>query len=360
MIPGAHAVVVAGGRGVRLWPESTKARPKQYLRLVSDRTLLEETLLRIAPLVPRERRLLATVADQTSLARGHARGLVDPDGFVVEPEARNTGPAILLALAALEARGARESDRVAFLPADHLIRDGEGFRATLRLVLERSPADAIAVIGARPDSPRTGYGYIGTGEKTATGLLRVERFTEKPDLETAKDYLAQGNHLWNVGVFAAPIGTFLGEFEARAPDLFASYGKLRAACGDPASLAAVYRKMPSISMDYAVMEKSPNVLAAPAAFDWTDLGSWASLEDAADSVEGNAVVKADGARFADASGNVVFAPGQRVFLAGVDDLVLVSNGSVLMVAPKKGVSDRIAGIVEDLAREGGPEAAALL
>lgn len=360
MTPDVHAVVVAGGRGIRLWPQSTRKRPKQYLDLASERPLLAETLLRVAPLVPEGRRLVATVGDQLPLARECARGLVAPDGFVVEPEGRNTGPAILLALAVLEARGAGRDDLAVFLPSDHLVRDGEGFCRTLRSVRDGAPRDGIVVIGAVPDSPRTGYGYIKKGGEAAPGFFRADRFTEKPDGETAARYLAHGGHLWNVGVFAAPVGTFLAEFEAHAPDLFASYGDFQDHCLDPPSLAAVYRKTPAISMDYAVMEKSPRVLVVPADFDWTDLGSWDALEGVGEGVAGNTVVKSAGARFWDASGNVVFAPGRRVFLSGVDDLVLVSSGDVLMVAPKAEASGRVAKIVGSLAKEGGSEAADLL
>ena len=334
-----YALVMAGGSGTRFWPESTKLKPKQYLNFWSQDSLLKETLLRFGELIAPAQRYIVTVQDQEELAKKHSEGLINQDGLIFEPMARNTAPCIFLSLVKLLAAGASKEDVVAIVPADHAIRDHEGFQKTLYKAVTAAQAfQKMVAIAIPPRSPHTGYGYIHRGPEIfgSQCVYEVEEFKEKPDLETAKAYMESGEFFWNAGMFVAPIGILLDEIAKLAPDISLLEFELRLGLGDAVALAKTYAKLPSISIDYAIMEKTTELLVVPSEFDWNDLGSWDALEEVLPKTNGNVFAASSGHTYIDgAEGNIVYAPGKFVTLLGVKDLVIISNKTSLVVMPKK-------------------------
>ena len=345
-----HPVILAGGRGERFWPLSRRARPKQLLPLLSDRSMLADTLARLEPLAPASAAWILTARDLASAVR-EAVPEVPARQVVGEPMGKNTAPAIALASWWLHGSGA---DAVAVvLPSDHRIEPADAFRKDLeeaaQLALERS---AIVVLGIPPTRPETGYGYIELGDPIAPGsrARRVAAFREKPDRATAVRYAADG-HLWNAGMFLFPPEVMLQEIRAHAPDIASALEGMPepGGAGADQALERYYREVPSISIDYAIMERTRNALVLPARFAWDDLGSWAALGEsgerdaAGNTVRGRALLE-------DASGTVVFAEEGLVAAVGVRDLVIVRTGDVTLVCPRERAQD-VRALVERLKRE---------
>ena len=268
--PERYVLVLAGGRGERFWPWSRRDRPKQLLPLASrGRTLLAATLERALALAPPARVLVLTARDLVDAVRREC-----PKGVAVvgEPVARNTA-------AAIGAAAHRFGDPHAFavLYADHLIEDAAAFHADLERGFEVAEREeALVTYGIRPAGPDTNFGYIRRGAALADRLHRVAEFTEKPDLARARDWVAGGQHLWNAGIFVWRAGVFLKALEAARPALAKALAPLRGAAAKDfeAALGRVFPAAESIAVDYAVLEKAPNVVVLEAAFDWDDLGSW--------------------------------------------------------------------------------------
>lgn len=331
-----HPVILAGGRGERFWPLSRHSRPKQLLPLVSEKTMVAETVGRLEGLSGPERVWILTAHDLRDAIRG-AVPEVPPAQVVGEPVAKNTAPAI--ALASWWLRGAGPDAVVAVLPSDHRIEPAERFRADLgaaaRLALDRR---AVVTIGLPPTRAETGYGYIEAGDAVAPGATarRVAGFREKPDAATAARYASDGKHLWNGGMFLFPPGVMLDELRAHAPEIAALLTRLPDGPereGSAAAVARFYEAAPSISIDYAVMEKTDRALVVPASFAWDDLGSWAALADA-----GGADASGNFARgeilLEDSSGVIAFSDQGLIATLGVRDLVIVRTGDVTMVCPR--------------------------
>ena len=331
------ALVMAGGRGTRFWPESTSLRPKQYLNLLGgSASLLEKTLERFEGLVPAENRYVITVREQQDLAALCSKGKISKKGIILEPAGRNTAPCILLSLAQLIANGAKEADVVAIVPSDHVIINENGFREVIAQASEKARTErSIVTIGISPHFPHTGFGYIHRGTSVGEDCYRVSRFVEKPNYQTAVSYLQTGEYLWNAGMFVATIGTLLGEFKNYAAEMYLHYGALVSASGNDAKTAEIYQQLPKISIDYAIMEKSQAVLTMPSRFDWNDLGSWDALESVIVKEEDNYIAADRGHYFEEAKDNIVFAPNQFVALINVQDLIVVSNKQSLLILPKK-------------------------
>jgi mannose-1-phosphate guanylyltransferase len=277
-----HAVVMAGGSGTRFWPASRQANPKQFLSLTGDQSLIQQAVRRCESLAPAERVWIVTGAAH---AVETARQLPDvPSAHVlVEPCGRNTAPCIgLAAVAVLQ----EDPDAIMLVtPADHVISPNEEFIAAVQRAIstiERNP-DQLCLFGIVPTEPATGYGYIEQGTPlgdAAERVFNVERFREKPDLETAEQFLAAGNFLWNSGIFVWRADTILKNLEEYQPELFERLSAIRehvggATFGD--ALEVEFPNMPSISIDYAVLEHSKNVCVIEAPFAWDDVGSWSAL-----------------------------------------------------------------------------------
>jgi mannose-1-phosphate guanylyltransferase len=322
------ALVLAGGSGTRFWPASRRSRPKQLLPLDADRSLLVQTVARLAPLVPPGRVWVSTTA---ALAPAVVEQLDDvpPEQVIAEPAGRNTAPAIAWSLLSMPA--AERDGVVVVLPSDHRVADAAAFRAALeRATAVAAASDRIVALGVLPRWAETGFGYLelGAPRAGAAGLREVARFREKPDRATATAFVASGRHLWNAGIFVFRGAVLLAAIERHAPELARGLAALAAA---PARVAELYPALPSVSIDYAVMEHVEGLLALPLDCGWDDLGSWQALFEvlpagaAGNRVHGDAIA-------IDADDNLLFADHGLVAALGVRDLVIVRTADAVLVA----------------------------
>lgn len=345
------ALIMAGGHGTRFWPELTSKKPKQYSNLTGSDSLLTQTIDRFGQSIPEEQRYIITVEQQKELALFHSKNKINKNGIILEPAGRNTAPCILLALSSLVAQGANDKDIVAIVPSDHVILNHSGFQSVIdKACLQAEKESCIVTIGINPTFPHTGYGYIAKGEKRES-FYRVDSFREKPDIETATEYLRSGNFLWNAGMFVSSIGFLRREFEHFVPEMYQYFDQLVQAYGNEDKISAIYEKLPKESIDYAIMEKSKNVQVIPSEFDWNDLGSWDALESVIEKIDENIIVSASHVvAQEDSTGNIVFAPDKLVALVGVKDLVVVSNDNAVLVLPKSQAQD-VKKVVKQLQKE---------
>lgn len=344
-----YALVLAGGSGTRFWPESTEAKPKQYLTLFGDESLLANTLKRFEQFIPRDQRFIVTIKKQLWMAAAESNELVkDADSVIVEPSARNTAPCILLAMAKLQARGMKDDDVVVIVPSDHIILNTSGFQKTVRdASLISHKKDKIVTIGITPHFPHTGFGYIEKGVLVESEAFQVMKFKEKPPFELAREYVASGKFLWNAGMFVAKLGVLKKEFQKHAGEMYKFYPDLVKHHDDEVKISELYEKLPKDSFDYVVMEKSSEVLVVPAQFDWNDLGSWDALGSVLSETDNNVVARDKGHFFYNATDNIIFAPKHFVSLLHVKDLIVVVNDNAVMVLPKENAQD-VKKVVEHL------------
>lgn len=362
--PAPYVVIIAGGKGERFWPQSRAARPKHLLPVVGDTALLAQTLERVRGVAPAKNIFVITSAVQAAEVGKVCRGLVPPANIVAEPAGRDTAAAVGLAAALV---GARDPQGVfAVLPADHVIHDTKAYQADLRAAFAAAgAAEVMVTIGIPPTEPATGFGYIQRGEvwakvgsgKAARSVYAVKRFVEKPKLAVAEGYLKSGDYVWNAGMFVWSVPVVEAAFAAHAPELDAGLKKIRLALRKGQSLAAVlkrvYPTLVKISVDYALLEKSANVVMIPASFDWDDVGAWPAVAkhfkaDKAGNVARGEVIVEQG------KGNLVFGEGKHlVTLLGVDDLVVVHTADATLVMPKARAQDIKALLAKVAARADG-------
>lgn len=343
-----YTLIMAGGKGTRFWPESVEKKPKQYLSLISKKSLLEETLTRFDRFIVKDKRFIVTVNEQEKLAKAASLGKISKNGIIYEPSGRNTGPCILMSLASLINKGVKYDDVVVIVPSDHVILNKKGFHSTLKKAAEFSHKNQqIVTIGITPNFPHTGFGYIQKGKLINEEAFKVSRFKEKPHFELATEYVRSGQYLWNAGMFVGSVKVFLEEFAEHAPEMYEHWDALLKAVKNPAQLKKVYEKLPSDSIDYAIMEKSQRIAVMPATFDWNDLGSWDALSSVIDETHGNTVVKSQGEFFLNSTDNVVFAPDHFIALINMEKHIVVVNEKVVLIAPVKD-SQEIKKVVEHL------------
>ena len=347
-----YACIMAGGSGERFWPMSRAQTPKHLLKLLSERTLVEETVRRLGAAVPRENIFVLTNEVQLPGTRAALAGLLPADQIVAEPAKRDTAPAAALATALVRARGG-EGATLALLPADAFIADAVTCAGQLAAALTRAAeSGAILTIAIKPDHPATGFGYLEMGAeraRNATGVVReVKRFVEKPDAATAQRYVASGDFAWNAGMFFWRVGTFLDEADRNAPELARFIRDFPT--GDFSTyLTQRFPTLPKISVDYAIMEKARAVETLLAEFDWDDVGLWTALPkhlktDAAGNASRGHVVVSDSAN------NIAVSNGRTIALCGVKDLVVVETADAILVCHRDAVQD-IKKIVSQLPKE---------
>lgn len=354
-----YAAILAGGVGTRLWPRSRQDRPKQFTDITgAGLTMIQATAQRLEGLTPASRIFVLTGDAYAGLA---ATQLPDvPAGqIIVEPEGRNTAPAIGLACVHI----ARQDPTavMAVLPADHIIPDVAAFRAALRRAASIAREGFLVTLGIQPTFPHTGYGYIkrGTLIDNMDGLpaFRVERFLEKPNRSLAESFVADGDHYWNGGIFISRVDRLLAEFETQTPALYELLQRIADGldAADAGSLLAdAWTQMPNISIDYAIMERAPRVAVVPLNAGWNDVGSWDALEGVLDKDEaGNSIAKGD-VLLLDSHDNIVYSDKRIVALVNVHNLVVVETDDTLLIGDK-GQMQRVKEIVEQLRAEGRTE-----
>lgn len=346
--PRLHALILAGGSGTRFWPLSRHDRPKQLLALEGERSLLQTTVDRLAPLIEPEGIWICTTE---ALAGEVARQLpaVPAEQILAEPVGRNTAPAIGWALRSMPAP--TRAGVVAVLPSDHRFGDPASFRRSLERAADAvETTDDVVALGVTPRWAETGYGYLELGPEGGAGLRRVARFSEKPDAATAARYLAGGNHLWNAGIFVFRGATLLAHLARLAPEVAEGLERIAA---EPDHTAELYARLPSISIDYAVMEHLETLSTVALDAGWSDLGSWQALAEILPAQEDGNRCRGDVLAL-DARDNLLVADRGTVAVVGVEGLVVVRTGDSVLVVPKHRSQD-VRQIVERLRAQGRAE-----
>src|SRR5438876_6501084 len=357
-IPHLYAVVLAGGSGTRFWPLSRELYPKQLLKVLSNRTLIQQTVHRVRPIVPAERTLVVTGA-------GHADGIriqldgadgVPKENLLIEPVARNTAAAIGWAAEAV--RRLDPDGVMLVMPADHVIPDEKKFLRAVALGVQVAQTGKLVTFGVVPTRPETGYGYIKAVRRrplcAQDGLkaLGVARFVEKPDLPTATRYLRAGGFYWNSGIFVWRADTILGEMAISLPKLARGLKQLGAS-NEPQALERFYNTAESISIDHGLLQRSRRAAVIPAPFRWSDIGNWSSLNEVADTDrDGNVRI----GRIVDLGSrdSVLYGEHRLVATIGLKDMVVVDTADATLVCPKDRAQD-VKQVVELLRKQKAPE-----
>ncbi|BAM02004.1 MULTISPECIES: mannose-1-phosphate guanylyltransferase [Caldilinea] len=354
-----YAVILAGGVGTRLWPRSRENRPKQFSDITgSGFTMIQETAQRLEGLIDSTRLFVVTGPAYADLVKEQLPQ-ISMRQLIIEPSGRNTAPAI--GLASLYLRREDPGAVMAILPADHVILHADRFRAALRRAADVAQKGFLVTLGIEPTFAHTGYGYIKRGEllSTVEGIpaYRVERFLEKPNRAAAEQFLAEGGYYWNGGIFVSRVDTMLNEFARQAPEIYKRLEQIDAALDTPEAqkvLESVWQEMPSISIDYAVMEGAQKVAMVPLKAGWNDVGSWDALETVLEQDEsGNRIARGE-VLLLDSHDNIVYSDKRLVALINVNNLVVVDTGDTLLIGDK-GNMQRVKEVVEQLRAQGRTE-----
>ena len=350
-------VILSGGSGTRLWPLSREAYPKQFLPLVDQNTMLQNTALRIAGLADVAAPLVVCNQEHRFMVAEQLRAIgIQPATAILEPVGRNTAPAV--AVAALHAQCDGADPTLLILPADHVIADVEGFRAAVRQVATHAEAGRLITFGIVPTAPETGYGYIKAGAPLDdSGVCAVERFVEKPDTDTAQTYFQSGTYSWNSGMFMFRASSFLAELEQFAPAVLAACQQaLAAGRADRDFLwldGAAFAACPKDSIDYAVMEKTDHAVVLPLEVGWNDVGSWSALWEVGERNGDGNIARGDVIEV-DTRDSYVDATSRLVATVGVEHLVVVETADAVLVATKDRVQD-VKTVVDRLKARRRPE-----
>jgi mannose-1-phosphate guanylyltransferase / mannose-6-phosphate isomerase len=357
-----YPVIMAGGSGTRFWPLSRQLFPKQLLRIMGDETLIQQTMRRVVCASAPNRVMISTNPAQAESIRVQLSEWKDAlaDNFVLEPEGRNTAPAI--ALVALELVRRDPSAIMMVVPADHIIKGQRAFDAAVSLAATLATQDYLVTFGIKPIRPETGYGYIRPNKKltlTKQGALKghpVSRFVEKPNVAKAAQYLNAGDYYWNSGMFIWRAATILDEIKRHQPTLFRGIdriGRLMQSGSPRQAIDDVYRALKPVSIDTGVMERSKKAAIVPVSFQWSDVGSWGSLDEVASKDKaGNVVI----GRVVDlgSRGSIVYGDRRLVATIGLTDMVVVDTPDATLVCPKSRAQD-VKQLVDVLKSQNAPE-----
>lgn len=337
------AVIMAGGRGERFWPKSRNSRPKQFLSLTKDgETMIQKTVKRLLPLVEAEDIFIVTNSAYIGLVNEQLPD-IPKENILAEPCARNTAPCIAFAAAVINKK--YDDAVMLVLPSDHLIGYEELYINTLKKAVSVSlEGENLVTIGITPDYPETGYGYINFGSETSAvedDAYKVERFVEKPDLETAKEYLASGKYLWNSGMFVWKVSSIMANLEKFMPDICEGALKIGEAYGTESFneiLVKEFTAFRSESVDFGIMEKADDIYTIPGSFGWDDVGNWLAVErinetdDSNNYIEGNVI--------SIGSQRATICGGKRLIAAvGVEDIIIVDTDDAVLICSKNNTQD---------------------
>ena len=340
-------IILAEGLGTRFWPLSCSQYPKQVLHLLGSESLLQATCNRLLPRIPPERLAVVSAAAQADVIRLdlHRQGLKNVHLWL-EPEGRNTAPAV--ALAATLMGSEHEADIMAVFPADHYIRDTAAFHQALDQGANLAQAGFLVTFGITPTHPDTGYGYIKAGEPLAAGGLRALAFTEKPKLSRARAFLKESGYYWNSGIFLFRRDVFLEALARHLPELHQGLKGLDAGVS-PEALAEAYSQLPSISLDHGIMEKADNVAVVPVDLGWSDMGTWSALLDLCPA-DGRGNVILGRALDIDSRDSLIFSQDRLVATIGLTNMIVVDTADATLVCPRDRVQE-VKDLVAELTRQ---------
>ena len=333
-----YAVIMAGGGGTRFWPLSRKETPKQLLNLSGKDAMVNETIARLCRVAQAENVFIVTNCTQAEKMTAVTAGRLPAENILQEPSARNT--AACIGYAAMKILKACGDGVMVVTPSDAYIRDEAEYARILQTAIRAAEeSGALVTVGITPTFPATGYGYIRFEGEGA--VKKVRKFVEKPDLETAKGYLASGEYVWNSGVFVWKVSVILEKFRTLLPDIYADLEKIAAAFGTPDEqkvLNEVYPNIRSISVDYGIMEKSDDILVVPGEFGWNDVGSW-DMMNVLHKEDGDGNIALGDALVLESKNTTVYAGSRLVAVVGTDDLVVVETPDAVMVCPRSKAQD---------------------
>jgi mannose-1-phosphate guanylyltransferase len=339
------ALIMAGGSGQRFWPLSTSERPKQLLSLFSDRTMIRETVDRISDLIPYEQIFIGTNVVQAVGIKAELPMLPD-ENIIIEPAFKDTAAAVGYGATFINKR--YPNAELVVLASDHLIKDVAGFHHILELgIKEAREHGTIVTLGIKPSHPETGYGYIESqGKSQLNHLCNVERFCEKPDLETATNYVEAGNYLWNSGMFIFSIETILSEMSKYMPNHFSVIKSMKTyvdqgLVGESLAEAtkSLFDLFERISIDYGIMEQSKLIKVIPCEIGWNDIGSYTALEDVFEKNTNGSIIRKAEAKEIDSKNNIVYLEGDEIALIGVENLVVVKSEGKLLICHRDHLQD---------------------
>lgn len=348
-------VIMAGGSGSRLWPLSRSLYPKQFISLTSKKTMLQETITRLKNIEHQPPLLICNEEHRFIVAEQLRQESFKHSGIILEPVGRNTAPAI--ALAAIKAMQNGDDPLLLILAADHVIQDHAAFTKSIEKAIEPAKQGALITFGIIPTTPETGYGYIKKGHLINEFAFQVEHFVEKPDLNTAEQYIASNQYLWNSGMFLFKASCYVNELKKHAPEILSSCElALQNSLSDldfTRINAEIFKACPEDSIDYAVMEKADNVLVVPMDAGWSDVGSFSSLWEVSPKDQQSNVIIGD-VLTENTRNSYVYSQSKLVSTVGVDNLVIIETKDAVLVANKDNVQD-VKSIVNQLKQAGRSE-----
>ena len=328
------ALIMAGGQGTRFWPLSTEDKPKQFLNLIGNETMIQMTVNRMRPIIPIERIFVCTGKRYVDLVKEQVPELPERN-IIIEPEARNTAPCI--ALSSMIVERYYKNATLMVLPSDHLISDEDKFRRIIREGNDylNDNENAILTLGMKPNRAETGYGYIKLGEKVNSAISKVDRFVEKPNRELAEEYLELGNYLWNGGMFIWKINNIINKIKEYIPNTYEALHSIREVPEDKLQdiIDERYSRTDQISIDYAVLEKSNEIYVLPSEIGWDDIGSWKAVEryrkkDNSGNISSNNTIKIE------SEDNMIINNHKKVVMIGVKDILTIELEDRIFVINK--------------------------
>lgn len=343
------ALIMAGGTGTRFWPVSRKNKPKQFLKIAGDKSMIQLTVERLQNTLDITMIYIVTAQSQVDLVREHLPQL-PLENIIIEPFGMNTAPCIGLSLAYLHDRINHE-ESIVVLPADHVIKDTDKFLASLQQAERPAEEGYLVTFGIIPDYPATGYGYIEAGDKYSEDTFHVKQFKEKPDIETASEFLKQGNFYWNSGMFYWKFDTIYRAFEEYMPQVSSLLEEIRFIWKHQSvksSIVDVYTQMPRVPIDIGIMEKAEKRAVIPVDYGWSDVGSWKVLADISPTDENGNFIGQENLVF-DAKNNYINTD-KFISLIGVDNLVVIETDDAILITAKERSED-VKMIVDTLTAE---------